>query len=85
MDLNEKVINIFKNLKPRDPERISPFLEEIGNEWRKRSDLRFGQIMYNFFSDYGDVFNLEEKAFLAEFKKYMSKNDYISPPVRENE
>lgn len=76
----EKFLHLFKNLKPRDPERITPFLEEIGNEWHKVSDLRFGQLMYNFFSEYGDVFYLEEQAFLVEFKKYIAKRDYAPPP-----
>lgn len=56
----------------RDPERIIPFLLEIGKLWKEKvSDWRFGQLMYNFFSTYGDPFYWEDDSFLKLFKKYL--------------
>lgn len=61
----------------RDPDRIMPFLEELGNIWRKHPDLRFGQLMTNFFYKCGDPFYFEEDKFLHELKKYMSATTNI--------
>ena len=56
----------------RDPERIIPFLLEIGKLWKEKvPDWRFGQLMYNFFSAYGDPFYWEDNSFLELFKKYL--------------
>ena len=55
----------------RDPNRIEPFLNELGEIWKERyPDWRFGQLMYNFFSSYGDPFYLDEDAFMAAFRAY---------------
>ncbi len=56
----------------RDPERIDFFLETIGSYWKdKCPDWRFGQLMYNFFSECGDPFYWEESKFLDKFEEYM--------------
>lgn len=34
----------------RDPARIDPLLEKLGEAWKKYPDMRFGQFMDNFFS-----------------------------------
>ena len=57
----------------RDPERIPKFLAEVESEWRKCPDTRFGQLMYNFFSECGDPFYWEEDAFLVELRKFINK------------
>ena len=58
----------------RDPERIASFLDVIGFHWQvKCPDWRFGQLMYNFFSEYGDPFYWEEDKFLNKFEEYMKK------------
>ena len=59
--------------KPRNPDRIPQFLTEVGSEWRKLPDWRFGQLMFNFFHECGDPFHFEEDKFLEELKKYVSK------------
>ena len=71
--IKEDISKFFGNLTPRDANRIPLFLAEIEIEWRKLPDLRFGQFMFCFFSEYGDPFFLEEEAFLSEFKKYVKK------------
>lgn len=56
----------------RDVNRITPFLEEVGTIWKEKvPDWRFGQLMYNFFSAYGDPFYWEDDSFLELFKKYL--------------
>lgn len=56
----------------RDPKRLAPFYYELATLHEKYfPDLRFGQLMYNFFSWYGDPFYLEEGMFLAKFKEYI--------------
>jgi hypothetical protein len=60
----------------RDRNRIEFFLIDIGDEWKKFPDLRFGQLMENLSnynrSKYGrDLFYLEEKEFLSLYKEYM--------------
>jgi hypothetical protein len=58
----------------RDSAGIQPFLEEVGKIWLKMPDMRFGQLMYNFFHECGDPFYLEDDKFLEEFKKYYEGN-----------
>lgn len=55
----------------RKIERIEPFLREIGELWKKYPDLRFGQLMFNFFADYGDPFYLEEDEFLVALQAHL--------------
>lgn len=60
----------------RNKDRITPFLNELGEIWGdKYQDWRFGQLMYNFFSSYGDPFHLEEDEFLVALKAYAKNED----------
>lgn len=55
----------------RDINRIDKFLVEFGEIWKNKfPDWRFGQILYNFLSEYGDPFYLEEDEFIEEFKLF---------------
>lgn len=59
----------------RNPERIKPFLDEIGQIWQtKAPDWRFGQLMVNFLpylqNQVGDIWFLEENEFLLIFKQF---------------
>jgi len=55
------------------------FLEQIRLEWSKSPDMRFGQLLYCFFSETGDPFNWEEDEFIQKLKEYMgSKPPHIS-------
>lgn len=56
----------------RDINRIDPFLEKIGELWKRVPDWRFGQLMFNFLSEYGDPFYLSEDEFLKKLDKYLS-------------
>lgn len=56
----------------RSTERIKPFLDKLGEEWEtKVPDWRFGQLMFNFFSAYGDPFYWEEDKFLENLEKFL--------------
>jgi len=55
----------------RDPNRMYDFLEKIRIEWSKAPDLRFGQLLFNFFSESGDPFYWEEDKFIEKLKNYM--------------
>jgi len=70
-------ITIKKELENmRNPDRIAPFLEEIGILWKEKcTDWRFGQLMYNFFSVLGDPFYYEEDEFLEAFQAYCNRED----------
>lgn len=57
----------------RQIERMKPFLEKIEEVWKDVPDLRFGQLMYNFFQEVGDPFYWEEDVFIEKFKEYMDK------------
>ncbi len=55
----------------RDPNRIDPFLEELGKLWKKNfPDWRFTQFIINVFGN-RDLFYMEENEFLVEVKKYI--------------
>lgn len=56
----------------RDINRIDSFLTELGEVWKKYPDLRFGQLMFNFFSEFGDPFHLEEDEFLVALKAHLN-------------
>lgn len=56
----------------RDINRIDPFLEKIGELWKRVPDWRFGQLMYNFLSEIGDPFYLSEDEFLKKLDEYLS-------------
>lgn len=59
----------------RDPNRIEPFMTEIGNLWRENCpDWRFGQLIENVFGEMGyNWWMLEEPRMLEEFNKYFNK------------
>ena len=60
----------------RDINRITPFLEEVGQIWKEKfPDWRFGQLMYNFFTALGDPFYYEEDELLVAFKAYANKEE----------
>ena len=55
----------------RDPNRIDPFLQELGEIWKTQCpDWRFGQLIYNVIAATGDPFYYEEKAMLELIKEY---------------
>lgn len=56
----------------RDPERIDPFIQDIGTIWKNCCpDWRFGQLVENVFGDMDYIpFMLEENRMLEEFEKY---------------
>lgn len=57
----------------RDINRIDPFLEEIGEAWKKHPDQRFGQFMSNILGEmalkHGDLFFWEDDKFLEYMKE----------------
>jgi len=59
----------------RDINRMKPFFDELEKVWKKYfPDWRFGQLMYNFFSVYGDPFYWEEDKFLENLREYAKNN-----------
>jgi len=56
----------------RDKARMKPFLEQIEEVWKEVPDLRFGQLMYNFFQENGDPFYWEEDVFIKKLKEYIN-------------
>lgn len=55
----------------RDPKRIKPFLEKIGEIWEgKCPDWRFGQLMESFRTRYGDPFYFEDDDFLEKMEDF---------------
>ena len=62
----------------RDVNRIDPFLQKIGTIWKTECpDWRFGQLMYNFLSVYGDPFYWEEGDFLEMLEDYFNQSNEI--------
>lgn len=58
----------------RDPNRIDPFLKELGEIWKTQCpDWRFGQFIYNVVLDTGDPFYLEDDKMLERIKEYFGK------------
>ncbi len=57
----------------RDPKRIKKILAEIEKYWTKYPDLRLGQMMSNFWSEFenteSDIFFLEDDKLLKVLKK----------------
>lgn len=55
----------------RDINRMKPFFDELEKVWKENfPDWRFGQLMSNFFSVYGDSFYWEEDKFIERLKEY---------------
>jgi len=59
----------------RDINRIDPFLKEVGEQWKKSPDLRFGQLMEILKFRAYDLFNYEEPAFLKLLKDFMKEGE----------
>ena len=59
----------------RDPKRIAKFCIEVSVIWKKYfPDWRFGQLMVNLCSEYGDPFYWEEDKFLENLRNYAKNN-----------
>ena len=61
----------------RNPDRMKGFLNELEKEWQKVPDWRFGQLMFNFFSEVGDPFYREEDEFIEKLKIYMENKAQV--------
>lgn len=60
----------------RNPDRIDPFLKELGEYWKKVPDWRFGQLIVNVLGvSAKDPFFLEEKETLEVFEKYFKDGE----------
>lgn len=61
----------------RDPNRIDPFLQELGTIWKEECpDWRFGQFICNVFGEIPyDTFYIEDKNMISEIKKYFKRGD----------
>lgn len=58
----------------RNPERIAPMMAEMAELWKEKApDLRFGQLMSNFFYTTGDPFYYEDDVLLEKFRTYMNE------------
>lgn len=65
----------------RDPNRIEPFLEELGRCWHKVPDWRFGQLMMNFLGEVStklDPFFPEDDKMLEYLHKYFDNGFRIT-------
>ena len=61
----------------RNPDRIKPFLERLGNVWEENaSDWRFGQLMSNVLNLMDiDPFFVEDDEMIEYFENYFSKEE----------
>ncbi len=60
----------------RDPKRIDPLLEKLGEAWKQTPDWRFGQFMTNLFRCYGkDPFYAEDDEWMAGLQAYIDGQD----------
>lgn len=55
----------------RDKNRIDPFLEKLGEAWKKVPDWRFGQLIVNVLGE--DPFYIEDDKVIEQFKKYFKE------------
>lgn len=51
----------------RDPNRMSPLLQELAVYWMRYPDLRLGQLVSNFAT--GDVFYMEDDVLLGRLQR----------------
>lgn len=59
----------------RNPDRLDAFYNRLKDIHKTYvPDWRFGQMMCNFISEYGDPFFLEEDEFIAAIEDYIKKN-----------
>ena len=69
----------------RDPNRIEPFLEKLGELWKYFPDYRFGQLIYRLADELGqDIHFPEEDMWLekinkliVEFEEYEKNNPKV--------
>lgn len=60
----------------RDMNRIEPFLNELGDLWKEKQDLRFGQLIYLLADKIGrDIFFPEEAEWLEKIKELKRNNE----------
>lgn len=59
----------------RDKQRIDPFCETLSAVWKRIPDMRFGQLMHNFFHDEynSDPFYIEDTELISKFQEYVDK------------
>ena len=65
----------------RDPNRIDPFMERLGNLWKTQCpDWRFGQLMFNatrVMKSHGtDIFYMEDDELLAYFEEWFDMKEH---------
>ena len=69
----------------RDPKRISKFCNRLAAAWSAMPDMRFGQLMYNIFSEMAadgrDPFFPEEDEMIERIEAYCRNSPY-SPSDR---
>lgn len=73
---DEKQIKREEDPLVRDPDRIKPFLNNLGDIWLNNCpDWRFGQLIENVFSNCEyQTWMFEEDRMLEEFKNYFEKD-----------
>lgn len=64
----------------RDPNRIDAFCEVLKETWHRVPDLRFGQLMSNFFGDVitatkRDIFFIEDEEMQEYLEKYFKETE----------
>ena len=70
MKKNIEILNPWKNLRERDPERIDETLKLLEIFWKKNPDLRLGQIIENAASRSGrHAFYMEDNILQEWLKK----------------
>ena len=59
----------------RDKQRIDLFCEILSTAWKRVPDMRFGQLMYNFFHDEynSDPVYIEDTELIRSFQAYVDK------------
>lgn len=69
----------------RDPDRIEPFLDALGELWKRHPDMRFGQLFMNLVRDerggFHDTWEWEDDRFLARMETFeedaKAQNDQV--------
>ena len=58
----------------RDVNRIDPFLQKLGEVWKKSPDLRFGQLVMNIKqADASVIWNMEEEQWLEAMEEFSKR------------
>ena len=64
----------------RDPNRIDPLLEKLGEAWKLHPDLRFGQFASHFFTYYGKpILLVEDDEWMDAIQAYIDRYKGSSP------